>query len=33
MRRNKTLWYDSDNPTTVVRGATWRGWIWVISAA
>lgn len=24
-----TKWYDSDNPSTVVRGATWRGMIWV----
>jgi hypothetical protein len=23
-------WYDSSNPTTVVRGGTWRGMIWVI---
>lgn len=25
-----TKWYDSDNPSTVVRGATWRGMIWVL---
>ena len=28
----KPPWYDSDNPSTVVRGATWRGWLWVVSA-
>jgi hypothetical protein len=22
-------WYDSDNPTTVVRGVTWRGYVWI----
>lgn len=27
----KTPWHESSNPTTVVRSATWRGWIWVIS--
>ena len=29
---SKPRWHESNNPTTVVRGATWRGWIWVISA-
>jgi alcohol dehydrogenase class IV len=29
MPRNETPWYDSDNPSTVVRGATWRGLVWV----
>lgn len=24
-------WYDSDNPSTVVRGATWRTGVWVIA--
>lgn len=24
-------WYNSDNPSTVVRGGTWRGMIWVVS--
>lgn len=24
-------WYDSDNPSTVVRGGTWRAMIWVLS--
>lgn len=23
-------WYDSENPSTVVRGATWRGIVWVL---
>jgi hypothetical protein len=32
MRRSRTPWHESSNPTTVVRGATWRGWIWVITA-
>ena len=32
MRKDRTPWHESSNPTTVVRGATWRGWIWVISA-
>jgi hypothetical protein len=32
MRRTKTPWHDSSNPGTVVRGATWRGWVWVITA-
>jgi hypothetical protein len=22
-------WYESDNPTTVVRGASWRGGVWL----
>lgn len=22
-------WYDSDNPSTVVRGATWRAGVWI----
>lgn len=26
----KDKWYDSDNPTTVVRGGTWRAIIWVL---
>lgn len=25
-------WYDSDNPTTVVRGLTWRGYVWIACA-
>ncbi len=25
-------WYDSDNPTTVVRGASWRAGIWIACA-
>lgn len=25
-------WYHSDNPVTVVRGATWRGYIWIACA-
>ncbi len=29
---DKTPWHDSDNPGTVMRGATWRGWIWAITA-
>lgn len=24
-------WYDSDNPSTVVRGATWRVVLWVLA--
>ena len=24
-------WYTSSNPTTAVRGGTWRGMIWVVS--
>lgn len=27
-----TKWYDSDNPTTVVRGASWRSAIWITLA-
>lgn len=27
-----TKWYDSDNPTTVVRGASWRSAIWIALA-
>lgn len=27
-----TKWYDSDNPTTVVRGASWRSAIWITVA-
>ena len=23
-------WYDSDNPSRVVRGASWRGAVWVV---
>lgn len=26
-----TKWYDSDNPSTVVRGATWRAILWVLA--
>lgn len=25
-----TKWYDSDNPSTVVRGGTWRAMLWVV---
>lgn len=31
MRRQRDPWYDSDNPTTLVRGATWRFGIWLAS--
>lgn len=24
-----TKWYDSDNPSTVVRGASWRAGVWI----
>lgn len=24
-------WYDSDNPTTVARGATWRAMVWTLA--
>lgn len=27
-----TKWYDSDNPTTVVRGGSWRAAIWITLA-
>ena len=27
---SKNNWYESDNPSTVVRGASWRGAIWII---
>lgn len=27
-----TKWYDSDNPTTVVRGASWRSAVWIALA-
>lgn len=26
----KEPWYDSDNPGTVARGVTWRGFVWLI---
>src|SRR5262245_61099104 len=32
MRRQREPWYESENPTTVVRGATWRGGIWLAAA-
>jgi hypothetical protein len=32
MRRTRTPWHESNNPGTLVRGATWRGWVWVITA-
>ena len=28
---SRTPWYDNDNPSTVVRGATWRGIVWVLA--
>jgi len=31
MRTRREPWYDSDNPTTVLRGGTWRGIVWVIA--
>jgi len=27
----RTPWYDSDNPSTVARGATWRGMVWILA--
>lgn len=27
-----TKWYDSDNPTTVARGASWRSAVWIACA-
>lgn len=30
-RQPRQPWYDSDNPATVVRGATWRAAIWIFS--
>lgn len=32
MRSKREPWYDSDNPTRVARGATWRAGVWVIAA-
>lgn len=29
--KDTSKWYDSDNPTTVVRGGTWRAFIWVVA--
>lgn len=29
MPSDRVPWHESENPTTVVRGATWRGFIWV----
>lgn len=29
MREQRTPWYESGNPTTVVRGGTWRGALWL----
>jgi hypothetical protein len=31
MTRNKEPWYDSDNPSRVVRGASWRGGVWLLA--
>ncbi len=28
---DRTRWYDSDNPSTVARGATWRAGVWVVA--
>lgn len=29
MKRDRTRWHDSSNPTTVARGFTWRAMVWV----
>ncbi len=28
----RTTWHDSDNPTTVARGASWRAAVWIVAA-
>lgn len=30
-RKTREPWYESDNPTRVARGASWRGAIWVLA--
>jgi hypothetical protein len=30
--RNREPWYDSDNPSRVVRGTSWRAGVWIICA-
>lgn len=32
MSRSREPWYDSDNPSRVARGASWRLGVWVVAA-
>lgn len=32
MGRNREPWYESDNPTRIARGLTWRAGVWIVVA-